>query len=72
MSSLPMIWKNWVRWILTVALLVGVFSETGLWTTIVLALLAIRSELEDLLSEQQEDRKRFLRFVEDSIEIGTD
>jgi len=67
-----MIWKNWVRWILTVALLVGVFSETGLWTTIVLALLAIRSELEDLLSEQQEDRKRFLRFVEDSIEIGTD
>ena len=34
-----------IRYILTAALLYGVYTETGIWTTLVLALLTIQNEL---------------------------
>lgn len=35
-----------IRWILTVGLLVGVYSETGVFTVGILALIAIANELQ--------------------------
>ncbi len=37
-----------IRWILTVALLYGVYVETGPWTTLTLALLFLHTELPSL------------------------
>lgn len=34
-----------IRWILTALLIVGVYSETGIWTALAIALLAVNSEL---------------------------
>jgi hypothetical protein len=39
--------KTILRWILSVALLAGVYSETGVWTAIVILLVFVRFELED-------------------------
>lgn len=42
-----------IRSILSIALLIGVYHETGKWTTIALTLGFIRSELSDWLSDRQ-------------------
>ena len=37
-----------IRWILSIGLVIGVYTETGIFTTIVCFLILLKSELEQL------------------------
>jgi hypothetical protein len=43
--------RRLIRWALTAALLVGVYTETGPWTTAVLALLCVGHEIQTAFNE---------------------
>ena len=49
-----------VRVIVTVLLLIGVYSETGIWTTIVLSLICLEIELRTLVANLKKDSDREL------------
>jgi hypothetical protein len=48
-----------VRWILAASLLLGVFTETGLWTTTALTLVFVQSEIEVYL----ENGRKFIWWI---------
>ncbi len=43
-----------IRWILTIALIYGVYVETGAWTTLFALLVFLRAELIDLVLRRHE------------------
>jgi len=49
--------KHIPRYIITLVLLCGVYSETGIWTTIALLNIAIYSELNTFLWRKQKSNK---------------
>lgn len=55
MSKRKLYWlQNIVRWALSILLLFGVYSETGKWTTIVVALIFLGTELATLALRRAE------------------
>lgn len=46
---------DYLRWVLTVLLIVGIHSETGLWTTVFAVLVTLSLEGQTLLNRIQTD-----------------
>ena len=43
---------TWIRWIFTLALLYGVYTETGIWTTISLTCVFAMSEVRNEIAKR--------------------
>ena len=44
---------RWSRWLLSLLLLYGVFTETGLWTTLFLFLILVKCEIKKVLKRNE-------------------